>query len=59
VVAVDSVSGAVGDPHLAKRMLIDPLACAPGWYPRVPSRIARDLAATVTSTQPCTVIGSG
>ena len=45
--------------HLAKRMLIDTLACALGGYHSVPSQIARDMAATVTSTQPCTVIGSG
>jgi len=44
--------------HLAKRVMIDTLACALGGYHSKPSQIARDMAATVTSTQPCTVIGS-
>ena len=45
--------------HLAKRMMIDTIACALGGYPSTPSQIARDTAATITSNQPCTVIGSG
>ena len=45
--------------HLAKRMIIDTIGCAIGAYTSEPSKIARDLASTVTSTQPCTVIGSG
>jgi 2-methylcitrate dehydratase len=45
--------------HLAKRMMIDTIACALGGYHSMPSQIARDIAATVTSTQPCTVMGSG
>ena len=45
--------------HLAKRMIIDSIACGLGGYDSAPSRIARDMAATVTSTQPCTVMGSG
>ena len=45
--------------HLAKRMIIDTIGCAIGAYTSEPSKIARDLAATVTSAQPCTVIGSG
>jgi 2-methylcitrate dehydratase len=45
--------------HLAKRMIIDTIGCALGGYTSEPSKIARDLAATVTSTQPCTIIGSG
>jgi 2-methylcitrate dehydratase len=45
--------------HLAKRMIIDTLACALGGYHSTPGQIARDMAATVTSTQPCTVMGSG
>jgi 2-methylcitrate dehydratase len=45
--------------HLAKRMIIDTLGCAIGGYTSEPSKIARDLAGTVTSTQPCTIIGSG
>ena len=45
--------------HLAKRMIIDTIGCALGGYASEPSKIARDLAGTVTSSQPCTVIGSG
>ena len=45
--------------HLAKRMIIDTIGCAIGAYTSEPSKIARDLASTVTSAQPCTVIGSG
>ncbi len=45
--------------HLAKRMMIDTIACALGGYHSQPSQIARDMAATIRSTQPCTVIGSG
>jgi 2-methylcitrate dehydratase len=45
--------------HLAKRMIIDTIGCALGGYTSEPSKIARDLAATVVSTQPCTIIGSG
>ena len=45
--------------HLAKRMIIDTVGCALGGYTSEPSKIARDLAGTVTSSQPCTIIGSG
>ena len=45
--------------HLAKRMIIDTIGCALGGYASEPSKIARDLAGTVTSSQPCTIIGSG
>jgi 2-methylcitrate dehydratase len=45
--------------HLAKRMIIDTIGCALGGYTSEPSKIARDIAETVTSSQPCTVIGSG
>ena len=45
--------------HLAKRMIIDTLGCAIGGYTSEPSKIARDLASTVTSTTPATIIGSG
>ncbi|MCH8745680.1 MAG: MmgE/PrpD family protein [Chloroflexi bacterium] len=45
--------------HLAKRMIIDTIGCAIGGYTSEPSKIARDMASTVTSTQPCTIIGSG
>jgi len=43
----------------AKRMLIDTLGCAIGGYPSAPSAMARALAATVSSQQPATVLGSG
>ncbi len=45
--------------HLTKRMIIDTIGCALGGYTSEPGKIARALAATVTSTQPGTVIGSG
>ena len=45
--------------HQTKRMIIDTLGCAFGGYSGQPSKLARDLAATVTSTQPATVLGSG
>ncbi len=45
--------------HQAKRLIIDTLGCAIGGYNSEPSKIARDLAATVTSRQPATIIGSG
>ena len=45
--------------RLAKRMIIDTLGCALGGYASEPSKIARDLASTVTSTSPATIIGSG
>ena len=45
--------------HQAKRMIIDSLGCAFGGYSGEPCKMARDLAATVTSTQPATVLGSG
>ena len=45
--------------HLAKRMMIDTIGCAIGGYTSEPSKIARDLASTVISLNPCTVIGSG
>jgi hypothetical protein len=48
-----------GTTLLAKRMMIDTVACALGGYPSRPSQIARDMAATVTTTQTCTVMGSG
>ena len=35
------------------------MGCAIGGYTSEPSKIARNLAGTVTSTQPCTIIGSG
>ncbi len=43
----------------AKRMIIDTLGCALGGYTSEPSKIARDLASTVTCRQPATILGSG
>ena len=45
--------------HQTKRMIIDTLGCAFGGYAGEPSKLARDLASTVSSTQPATVLGSG
>ena len=45
--------------HQTKRMIIDTMGCAFGGYSGQPSKLARDLAATVTSTQPASVLGSG
>ena len=45
--------------HQAKRMIIDSLGCAFGGYSGEPCKLARDMSATVTSTQPATVLGSG
>ncbi len=45
--------------HQAKRMIVDTLGCALGGYDSEPSRIARDYADTVTSTQPATVLCTG
>ena len=42
-----------------KRLIVDTLGCAIGAYPSGPGRIAREMAETVTSTQPATVLGSG
>ena len=43
----------------AKRLIIDTVGCALGGYWSEPARIARDIAATVRSSEPVTVIGSG
>ncbi len=45
--------------HQAKRLMIDTLGCALGGYHSEPVRIAREYAATVTSTQPATILCSG
>ena len=45
--------------HQAKRMIIDTLGCALGGYSSEPARIAREIASTVTSSQPATVLVSG
>jgi 2-methylcitrate dehydratase len=43
----------------AKRLIVDTVGCALGGYWSEPARIARDLAATVRSSEPVSVIGSG
>src|SRR5688572_30735648 len=43
----------------AKRLIIDTMGCALGGYWSEPARIARDMASTVRSSEPVTVIGSG
>src|SRR6185436_1760579 len=45
--------------HQAKRLIVDTVGCALGGYWSDPARIARDIAATVRSSEPVTVIGSG
>lgn len=45
--------------HLAKRVIVDSVGCALGGYRSEPARIAREMAATVRSTEPVTIIGSG
>jgi 2-methylcitrate dehydratase len=45
--------------HQCKRMIVDTLGCALGGFDSEPSRIAREFAATVTSTQPATVLCTG
>lgn len=45
--------------HLAKRFIIDTLGCGLGGYDSEPSKIAREMASTVTPTHPVTVMGSG
>src|SRR5919201_373536 len=45
--------------HQAKRLLVDTLGCAIGGYASEPSKIARVLAADISSRQPATVLGSG
>lgn len=43
----------------AKRLIIDTIGCALGGYAGEPAKIARDIAGSVTSTRPATVILSG
>ena len=43
----------------AKRLIADTLGCAFGGYWSEPARISRDLAATVLSSEPVSIIGSG
>ena len=45
--------------HQAKRLIVDTVGCALGGYWSKPARIARELAATVRSSEPVTMIGSG
>lgn len=45
--------------HQAKRLIIDTIGCALGGYAGEPARIAREMAGSVTSSQPATVILSG
>ena len=45
--------------HQAKRLMVDTLGCALGGYHSEPVRIACEYAATVTSTQPATILCSG
>lgn len=45
--------------HQAKRLIIDTLGCAIGGYSSEISTIAREIAQTVTSSNPATIIGSG
>jgi 2-methylcitrate dehydratase len=45
--------------HQAKRSLMDALGCAFGGYGSAPSKIARDLASLVTSSEPATILCSG
>ncbi len=45
--------------HQCKRMIVDTMGCAIGGYPSQPAAIARDLASTLTSSQPATILGSG
>jgi 2-methylcitrate dehydratase len=44
--------------HQAKRMIVDTLGCALGGYDSEPGRIARDMADSVTSKRPATVLFS-
>src|ERR687889_921586 len=45
--------------HQAKRLIVDTVGCALGGYWSEPARIAREMAATVRSSEPVSVIGSG
>src|ERR1043166_2948905 len=45
--------------HQTKRMIVDTLGCALGGYAGEPCRIARELAATLTSATPATLLCTG
>ena len=44
--------------HQAKRLIIDTIGCAAGGYDSEPSRIAFDIASSVTSGEPATILVS-
>ncbi len=44
--------------HQAKRLIIDTLGCAVGGYDSEPAKVAREVAATITSKQPATILVS-
>ena len=44
--------------HQAKRLIIDTIGCAAGGYDSEPSRIALDIASSVTSGEPATILVS-
>ncbi len=48
-----------GVTHQAKRLIVDTIGCAIGGFPSEPSRIARELSSTVSSSRPATILGSG
>jgi 2-methylcitrate dehydratase len=45
--------------HKAKALILDTIGCGFGGYGSEPAKIARELAATVTSTRPATIMCSG
>ena len=45
--------------HQAKRLIVDTVGCALGGFWGEPARIARDLAGTVRSSEPASIVGSG
>jgi 2-methylcitrate dehydratase len=45
--------------HQTKRTILDTIGCAFGGYDSKPGRIARELAATISSTEPATILCSG
>src|SRR5262245_54303594 len=45
--------------HRTKRIVMDTLGCAIGGYDSEPARMARDLAALVTSSRPATILCGG
>ena len=44
--------------HKAKGLILDTVGCAFGGYDSEPAKIARDMAATVTSTRPATILAT-